>query len=69
MDTMTLLLRKLDALDGTQIVRLSVASGVPYNTILNIRKGVTANPRIGTVDALLAGLKKVRPPRENRISD
>lgn len=61
MDTMTLLLRKLKALDGTQVVRLSVESGVPYNTILNIRKGVTANPRIGTVDALLAGLKKVRP--------
>ena len=60
MNTMTSLRERLAQLEGSQIVRLSVASGVPYNTILNIKKGVTADPRISTVLALSAALRKMR---------
>lgn len=60
MDTMTSLLKKLEALDGGEIVSLSKSSGVPYNTILNLRKGVTKDPRVSTVDALLLALGKKR---------
>lgn len=60
MDTMTFLLERLTALDGSEIVALSRSSGVPYNTILNIRKGVTPNPRINTVESLVTALKKRR---------
>ena len=60
MNTMTSLRERLEQLEGSQIVRLSVASGVPYNTILNIKKGVTADPRISTVLALSAALRKMR---------
>jgi len=60
MDTMTTLLQKLDSLDGSEIVLLAQSSGVPYNTILNIRKGVTKDPRVSTVDALMAVLAKKR---------
>ena len=60
MDTMTSLRERLAQLEGSQIVRLSASSGVPYNTILNIKKGVTADPRISTVQALSAALRKMR---------
>lgn len=60
MDTMTSLRERLAPLEGSQIVRLSASSGVPYNTILNIKKGVTADPRISTVQALSAALRKMR---------
>lgn len=58
MDTMTTLLERLEALNGGEIVSLAKTSGVPYNTILNIRKGVTTDPRVSTVDALMAELGK-----------
>lgn len=57
---MTSLRERLAQLEGSQIVRLSASSGVPYNTILNIKKGVTADPRISTVQALSAALRKMR---------
>lgn len=57
---MTFLLGRLGQLSGGEVADLSRTSGVPYNTILNIRKGVTPNPRIQTVESLVAALKKRR---------
>ena len=59
MDTMTLLLQRLKALTGREIVALSATSGVPYNTLLNLRKGITLDPRISTVEAINYGLGKL----------
>lgn len=59
MKTMTQLLQRLQALTGREIVALSAASGVPYNTLLNLRKGVTLDPRISTVEAIIYGLGKM----------
>ncbi|HHX0959318.1 hypothetical protein [Pseudomonas aeruginosa] len=33
--------------------QISLSSGVPYSTIAHIAQGVTANPRVKTIQALL----------------
>lgn len=44
----------------SEIAVLSRASGVPHNTILNIKKRTTTNPGVRTVEALLAASKRRR---------
>lgn len=43
----------LKPLSNQQLEWLAVRSGVPYHTLLKIRSGETANPRIDTVRQFL----------------
>ncbi len=52
------LLAHLDARSLPQIEELSQAAGVPYHTIAKIKRRETLNPRIETVQKLLAQLDR-----------
>lgn len=49
--------------DMDDMRRMEAATGVPIHTIMKIRSGETANPRIKTVEALML---YVKPPRGKR---
>lgn len=40
----------LAKLGHAQLQELSARSGVPFNTLWNVRKGTTTNPGLGTVN-------------------
>ena len=50
--------RSLQALSPDQIRRLAELSGVPFETLQNVRLGSTANPGIETVRRFLIHLKE-----------
>lgn len=52
------LLERLDAMTGSEVSALARNSGVPYNTIRNIRNRVNPNPGVRTVEKLMATLPR-----------
>lgn len=51
---------KLSKLGHAQLQRLSRLSGVPFNTLWNVRQGTTENPGIETVRKFLPHVDSVR---------
>lgn len=54
--------RALEALSYAQIVTLAERSGVPFNTLWNIRKAHTTKPGLDTVRAFMPHIKAVSEP-------
>lgn len=44
----------LKALGHAQILELSAVSGVPFNTLWNIRRGITTNPGLATINRFMS---------------
>lgn len=44
----------LQSLTHAQILQLAAASGVPFNTLWNIRRGITENPGLATINRFLS---------------
>jgi hypothetical protein len=67
MDTFATALTRLKA-DKRTLQVLSDQSGLPVETIRDIKAGVTDNPRLDTMRKLVA-LYKRRPPRKKVVAE
>lgn len=55
------LLAYLDAASWEDVNRMAEATGVPFHTIAKIKRRETDNPRIKTVEALIAYVNGAHP--------
>ena len=44
---------KLASMSNSDLERLAIGAGVPFNTLLKLKNGQTKNPRIRTVESLI----------------
>jgi len=47
----------LEPLGQSELMELAAASGVPFHTLLKLRRGETQNPRLDTVRSLIPHLR------------
>jgi predicted transcriptional regulator len=58
MSDFELVKNRLAQSDLDEVKKLSAKVNVPYQTLYNIRKGLTKNPRVKTVEKIAAGLRE-----------
>jgi predicted transcriptional regulator len=58
MSDFELVKNRLAQSDLAELKQLSARIRVPYQTLYNIRKGLTKNPRVKTVEQIAKGLRE-----------